>query len=297
MPNNYLDDYFGMGGGGVPVPPPVPTVPTPTVPTTPAIDPRQQALAIARLQFQQELQRRGMDPSSYGGELDSYLSNISNTVQGDNLSQYLPATLASDILSGVQNRQRNAFRGQVNQNFGQNSGIDALPDTFLDNTINEILNTQFGNAQSTLDRGRARGQFNDRGYQAGLGTLNSQRQAAQARLNTTEGDILSGYRSRLGDVRSNAFNSANNFELGGQFDIGEFLRQRDTITGEANQNAAGELISSVGSTPLFDFGTIGNSAGQAQGAVNLNNLDVRESLAARRARQTQGRGLGSQGAF
>lgn len=296
---NYVDDMFNGAGLGSAIP--VTTVAPAATPATPTIDPiqqRQQALALARLQYNQELQKRGLDPNAFASEFDNYVNQITGTVpQEQDIKQFLPATLASDILTGVQNRNRNQFRGQVNQNFGQNAGIDLLPDTFLDNTINEILNTQFGNAQATLDRGKARGQFNDRGYQAGLGTLNQQRQAAQSRLNTTEGDILSGYRSRLGDVRSNAFNSANNFEIGGQFDIGEFLRQRDNIRSEADANASGELISAIGSTPLFDFGTIGNSAGQAQGAVNLNNLDVRESLAARRARQQQGRGLGSQGAF
>ena len=285
-----------LNGGGTTASAPT-VVPTATTPIVDVASKRQQALAAARLNIQQELQRRGMPTNSYLTDFDSYLNNIANTYQGEDLGSYLPSTLAGDVLTGIQNRSRNDYRGQVQNTFGQNSGIDAIPDTFLDSTINDILSTQFGNAQSTLDRGRARGIYNDRGYQAGQASLANQRSQASAKLNTTEGDILSGYRSRLGDVRNNAFNAATGYQLGDSFDIGEYLRQKDSIVGEANTNAEGQLRSAIGSTPLYDFGSIGNAAGQAQGVVNLNNLDVRESLASRRARSMQGRGLGSQGAF
>lgn len=289
-----INRFFGGTTGSTPI------TPAPVVPSAPVVDvaaKRQQALASARLNIQQELQRRGMATNSYQTDFDSYLNNIANTYQGEDLGSYLPSTIAGDVLSGIQNKSRNDYRGQVQSTFGQNSGIDAIPDTFLDNTINDILGSQFGNAQTTLDRGRARGIYNDKGYQAGQATLANQRNQASAKLNRTEGDILSGYRSRLGDVRNNAFNSASGYQLGDNFNLDEYTRQRDSIVGEANTNASGELLSAIGSTPLYDFGTIGNAAGQAQGAVNLNNTDVRESLAQRRARSMSGRGLGSQGAF
>jgi hypothetical protein len=290
----------------MPLPPgtPNPTLPvitpTPTTPTTPAnVTARNNALALARLGISQELQRRGMAPDAYQAEFDSYLNNILGAIPQDatDFSQYFTPNLASDVLSGIQARERNQYRGQVNQGFGANFAQQYLPDTLLDDTINETLNSQYGSVFDTLQRGLARGQYNQRGYDAGLNNLDISRQAALAKLNGIEGGILSNYRTRLGDVRNNAFNAATGYQLGDSFNIDDYFSQANNIADTARQNASGEFFSALGSTPLFDLGNIGNAAGQAQGAVNLNNLDVREGQERRRLAAARGRGLGSQGAF
>ena len=273
---------------------------------TPVVDPandpvaqRSRALALARLGITQELGRRGLDPTAYASQFDQYLNNILGAVPQTetNYDQYFSPNLASDVLTGIQAGQRNQYRTQVNDRFGGNFASSYLPDTLLDDTINSTLESQYGNARSILDRGLARGQYNERGFNAGLGSLNNARTAQQARLNTIEGDILSGYRSRLGDVRNNAFNSATGYQLGDSFNLDDFASQADNITNQARSNAPGEFLSALGSTPMFDLGNIGSAAGQAQGAVNLNNLDVRDGLEKRRLAAARGRGLGSQGAF
>lgn len=276
--------------------------PTTLPPQTPTVDPtaqRARALALARLGITQELGRRGLDPTSYAPQFESYLNNILGAVPETetNYDAYFSPNLANDVLTGIQAGQRNQFRGQVNSRFGTNFASQYLPDTLLDETITGALNSQYENARSILDRGRARGQYNDRGFNAGMNTLNNARTSQQARLNTIEGDILSGYRSRLGDVRNNAFNSATGYQLGDNFNLEDFASQADSIANQARINAPGEFFSALGNTPMFDLGNIGGAAGQAQGAVNLNNLDVREGLEKRRLASARGRGLGSQGAF
>ena len=274
-------------------------VPTPATPVVTPEEQRSRALALARLGITQELGRRGLDPTAYSSQFDSYLNNILGAVPTSetNYDQYFSPNLASDVLTGIQAGQRNQYRGEVNGRFGTNFARDYLPDTLLDDTINSTLESQYGNARSILDRGLARGQYNERGFNAGLSSLDNARTAQQARLNTVEGDILSGYRSRLGDVRNSAFNSATGYQLGDTFNLDDYGSQADNIATQARTNAPGEFLSTLGSTPLFDLGNIGSAAGQAQGAVNLNNLDVRDGLEKRRLASARGRGLGSQGAF
>jgi len=301
----YGSPYRRRLGSGIAYPtpgrPPVQiptTTPTPT-PTPAAPDPRQEALALARLGWMQELQRRGLGTDAYASEFDSYVNNILGAIpQGaDDVSQYFSPNLATDILTGIQAGSRNQYKGQVNEQFGGNFASQYLPDTLLDDTINQTLNSQYGDAQSVLERGLARGQYNERGFNAGLGSLNNARTAQQARLNTIEGDLLSGYRNKLSDVRNNAFNAATGYQLGDTFNLEDFTSQANSIANNARANAPGEFLSAVGTTPLFDLGSIGGAAGIAQGAVNLNNLDVREGLEKRRLAAARGRGLGSQGSF
>lgn len=274
--------------------------PTPTAPVAPAGNPaRDQALAMARLGISQELQRRGLSSDAYAPQFQSYLDQILGAVPQDaeDYSQYFSPNLASDVLTGIQAGQRNQYKGQVNERFGGNFASQYLPDTLLDDTINQTLNTQYGDARSVLERGLARGQYNDRGFNSGLGALDNARKANEARLNTIEGDLLSGYRAKLGDVRNNAFNSATGYQLGDTFNLDDFASRADSIASQARQNAPGEFLSAVGTTPLFDLGSIGGAAGIGQGSVNLNNLDVREGLDRRKLAAARGRGLGSQGAF
>ena len=297
---------YNRGGGGNPyLPPalaPTPVTPAPITPPAPVIDPnaaRNQALAMARLGINQELQRRGLGADAYAPQFQSYLDQIMGVIPQSetNFDNYFTPNLASDVLSGIQAGERNQYKGQVNERFGGNFASQYLPDTLLDDTINSTLNTQYGDAKSVLERGLARGQYNDRGFNAGLGALNNARTSNEARLNTIEGDLLSGYRSKLGDVRNSAFNAATGYQLGDTFNLDDYGSQAESIANNARQNAPGEFLTAVGSTPMFDLGAIGGAAGIGQGSVNLNNLDVREGLERRKLSAARGRGLGSQGAF
>lgn len=276
------------------------TPPTPVTPAGPDIATlRNNALAQARLGISQELQRRGMAPDAYAPQFQSYLDQILAAVPGDATSfgQYFSPNLASDVLTGIQAGERNNYKGRVNTNFDGNFASRYLPDTLLDDTINNTLNSQYGTARETLDRGLARGQYNERGFGAGLRALDTARSANTAKLNTLEGDLLSKYRSKLGDVRNSAFNAASGYQLGDTFNIDDFVSQANSVADSARTNAPGEFFSALGTTPLFDLGSIGGAAGIGQGAVNLNNQDVAGGLERRRLAAARGRGLGSQGAF
>lgn len=294
----YYPDLPQSGGSGPTTP--APTMPIPATPatTTPETNPADEALGLARAYFLQEAQRQGIDPSQYQSGFDSYLESIlSNIPQSANYDAIFSPNIGADYLSGVEAQQRNQYRGLVNSQFGPNYADQQLGSSILDDTIASILGTEYGNAAQTFERGLARGQYNQRGYDAGLSALAQQRQAQESRLNTLGSDILGNYRSQLSGIRENALGGASGYRLGDTFNLDDYLSRASSVVNTARERAPGQLIETVGQTPLFDIGTLSNRAGQAQGAVNLNNLDVLEAANRRQQQNSQSRGLGSQGAF
>lgn len=189
------------------------------------------------------------------------------------------------------------FINQATQGFGTNYGKTLISDNLLDDTINSILNEQRGGAQQYLDRGLARGIFNDTGYQAGLGKLSTSADTARASLATLGNDVLSKYRTEANDVRDRAFSNISGLLPGQSFSLDPYFAEGSGIQTRAQQNAGGDLRGALGGTNYFNFSDLTNTAGQAQGAANLRDADVATAIAERNRRSSQGRGLGSQGSF
>lgn len=259
----------------------------------------QQALAKARLQAEQAVTARGLNPAQYQPQIEAQLAKVQGLIPefDSNPGSYFDSNLANDVLTGITAQNRQQYRSQAQTQLGQNFDLSVVPDNLLDSTINDILSTQSGEAKDAFDRGLKRGQYNDVGYQAGIKNLDTAKAGVQAKLGSTANDVLSGYRDKIDKVSTNAYNAATGYNLGDTFNLDDYLNQANSIAQDATKNAGGSFLNAVGTTPLFDLSTLTQKAGQAQGAVNLNNLDVLDALEKKKAANSVGRGLGSEGAF
>lgn len=192
---------------------------------------------------------------------------------------------------------RKQFLGEAGQRFGYNYSRDLVPDNLLDDTISSILSEQRGGAQQYLDRGKARGIYNDVGYGAGLAKIGTSAEAGRSQLGTAGQDILNKYRTQADKVREDAYGGISGLLDGQQFSLEPYATAGSAVGERARSFAGGDLRSTIGGQNFFDFGGLTNAAGQAQGAQNLRDTDVATALAERRRRASQGRGLGSQGDF
>jgi hypothetical protein len=204
-----------------------------------------------------------------------------------------PATPAPPTLDQL----RTNFLNEASQKFGTNYGRSLIGNDFLDGAISSIMNEQKGNAMQFLDRGKARGIFNEKGYGAGLSKINTTADAARSSLSSLGTGVLDKYRTQANDVRDRAFSSISGLRDGQQFSLDPYLAEGNQVRDTASRNAAGDLRTALGGTNYFDFGTISNNAGMAQGAQNLRDADVATALAERKRKASAGRGLGSQGSF
>jgi len=187
--------------------------------------------------------------------------------------------------------------GLVDQTFGYNYGDRSISDNFLDDTINNLLAEQQNNAQSYLERGKARGIYNDIGFDAGLKTIGNSADAGRSSLAEMARGVLDKYQSRANTVRDDAYGAASTVDQNRPFQIDPYVERGQSVIEDANKYAAGDLKGAFGNTNLFDFGALNNKAGQAQGALNLRDTDLATAVKERNRRDTQGRGLGNTGAF
>jgi hypothetical protein len=204
-----------------------------------------------------------------------------------------PATPAAPSLDQL----RTQFMNEASQKFGTNYGRTLIGNNFLDGAIDNILNEQRGSAQQYLDRGKARGIYNDKGYGAGLNKINTSADIARSSLSSLGTGVLDKYRTQANTVRDRAFGGISGMMPGQTFSLDPYLAEGNQIKDEASRNAVGDLRGALGGTNYFDFSGIGNSAGMAQGAQNLRDADVATALAERKRKASAGRGLGSQGSF
>ena len=192
---------------------------------------------------------------------------------------------------------RNEALQRVNTTFGSNYGDRVISDNFLDDAINNMLAEQQGTAQQYLDRGKARGIYNDVGYNAGLNTVNSGVEAGKSKIAELARGVLDKYQSRANTVRDDAYNAASTVNTNNPFDFEGYVSRGEGVVNDANRYAGGDLKNAFGGTQLFDFGQINNKAGQAQGALNLRDTDLATAVRERNRVDTQQRGIGNTGAF
>lgn len=233
-------------------------------------------------------------PTSPGTPTNTTPDNNANDLQG----------LIDQLLGGFNQQvrdaeaatgNRNDARAQVEAAFGHS--YDRFSPNLLKPTVDQILGGQYQTTADMLAKAKARGMVNETGYGAGLGKLGMQKTGAEARLSQTVNDILSGYRSKYDTIRNEALNFASTSPAKGPLDLTSYLKRATDLENEAKTFGGGTLLNQLGNTQLFDFGSIRNQAGQAQGALNLKNLDIMDALAKRKAVSSVGRGLGSQGTF
>lgn len=298
----YIDGVYD--GGMLPLPEAVTATPTPTpvvppVAATPAVSAIDQAKAAARIRAEMAIRQRGLDPAAYNDLITSEIDRFASTFGASpDTSGAFGENLANATLQGEEARLRNTYRNQADTKFGPNYGEKVVASSLLDDTINSILEEQRNAATQYLDRGKARGIYNDVGYSAGRAALDTGTATGRSKLADLGHAVIDKYRANANQVRDKAYGAATGFTLGQTApDLDFYAQQGDEIARRAAQFGGGDLRSAFGGTNLFDFGALTNRAGMAQGAVNLRDTDVATALAERRRVNSQQRGIGSQGAF
>lgn len=248
-----------------------------------------QALSRAKL----AVAGKGLNWDEYKGSFDPIYNDIYNSIPDSdtNPNAWFDTNMADTILSGQENQKRSQYRQAAN---GLTTRVDPH---MMDDTINKILGNSSTTAQSMLDAGLKRGQFNETGYASGQTALQQAKEAARAKLLGYSSDIGSKYTDQLANVRTQALNAASGYQLGDQFDLNPYTTQDQDIMNMYQTAGSGELYNLMGDSPLINLGDMRMAAGTAQGAINLNDLDVLDALSKRKSANEVGRGLGSQGAF
>lgn len=314
-PEQYAEYWYNNMGGNqqynpTPAGPATPqAAPTPVTATNPGANTvgtgagasqaiptnRENALAMARALGRLRITNRGLNYDEFAPSFEQQLQDIYGAISptDTNPGSYFSSTLADDFLSGEQNRRRSNYRNTVNSRLG---GVP-LNYSSLDASISRILGEQSKESEDMLDRASKRGQFNEVGLGAARGKLDQAKTRARARLKGVATDLFRQREGDFKDIYGRALSQASNFNLGDNFDITPFENEFGRLSESINTSLEGDLYEAIGDEDLIDFNTIRQAGGKAQGAINLPDGDLMDSLAKRKKANATGRGLSTQGAF
>lgn len=226
--------------------------------------------------------------------LDQVMGNIPEN--DPNPAQYFGSDVINNILTEAENNNRTGFTNQVNNVFTPGIERRYVPDTADDSYINEILAGQRGEADTSLDFARKRGQLNDFGYSGAQSKLGEQDTSARTTLDSLGNSVLGKARDRLTGVKDKAYAAANSTTLGGpEFDVNPFLQEFGDTGVNINENLKGDLLNALGGTKLFNVNDILLSGSRQQGPQNLTTATP--SLVPPKSKSAIDRGLGSGGSF
>jgi hypothetical protein len=259
---------------------------------------QQSALASA----QQIADSMGIPFDRISGQLDTATKNLLNSVpygtDAAAASNYFnPQDLVSNAANTVLNQDRQKLLRGINSSFSSSFADTALPDTMDDDIINQVLEEQFSGAQTQLGREKARGKLTDTGYQSALSNLTNQRSAASSRLQGIGGDLLSGYRSKVGDLIGEGKAKASAYDFGSDFDMGGFSGRVNQTVSDLSSNLGGALRNVIGGENFANVGGALQAGYSGQGAQNTSRQDVLASLANRERERSARRGVGGSGVF
>lgn len=257
------------------------------------------AQGIADRQADDVIREWGLDPAAWEDRTDQSINDVLAGL-GDNADPFSSINgrnLAEQVLTNAQKQERNKLTTEANTKFGANYSNNLIGGNLLDDVVADILGEQQTEAQGYLDRGLARGIYNDTGYGAGQTKLAAQANAGRSQIRSAADDVLSGYRSQADAVRDKAYNAASGFTLGSNINLDDYVGEGNAIRDRASEFGAGDLRTNLGGQQFFDFSGLTNAAGMAQGATNLRDSNIAAALADRKNKALNGRGLGSQGVF
>jgi hypothetical protein len=248
---------------------------------------------------QRRVQSRGLNYEEFAGDIGTELDRIYRGISygARNADNYFDPNLTDSVLSNVESRRRSQYQSDVGNYFKPNYSFERFVDTSDDETIEKILDEQYGQAESGLKAHRDRGQLLDSGYDAALQEIGKQRQVASSRLQELGGRVLTRNRAALDDISSRAQQGASSYRLGQSFDPSTFRTQAESKTGELRGRLESDIRSELGGENLFDVTSVLQRGFQQQGAQNTGRSGILDLLAQRDEQRKQQRGVGSEGAF
>jgi hypothetical protein len=213
-----------------------------------------------------------------------------------NPGQYFNDDLIDSTLNREQSARRDRNMRAIRQTFQPNAEVSLFADTMDDPFIESVITRQRGEAMTSLDNARRRGNLDDRGYEAALARLGEQERAARAEANTIGSTVLADYRNQLRGVADQAKEAAGGYMLGDNFDAGTYRNRWNSLTQDFNNRLEGDVLGRLSGETFFDLGDIITRGGVAQGAVNPRTGTLDAMAERDRVRNTD-RGVGGQGVF
>ncbi len=203
--------------------------------------------------------------------------------------------LGQNILGEERGIQQEGFTGTLGKTFtGDAFGeID-------DDIINSIIQERQGPAQQQISNFEARGNLNPLGGRTANEFIQSGIPAAGDRLREVGSGVQQTNQSAVNDIRDRAQQGIGGFNLGDDlFNQEPFNLERTNLISEREGSLRGDILSSLGSEPLFNVSSALQEAGRAQGVVSGSpNPALLDAIAARETGGTgtaRRRGLGSRG--
>jgi len=213
-----------------------------------------------------------------------------------NPGNYYGPTYIDDILNKEQGNRRTKYGQEIDKQWAPGWETTTIADTMDDPYLEAIRQSQFNEAQATLQRGQARGTLSDTGYNSALQTLNSKTPAAQAKLQQLGGGVLSTGRGDLGGIVNKAKTGASNYTLGSQFSLDPYKSEFDTKKSGFESGLEGQVKGVTEGIDLYGVNDILAGASRNQGP-STGASSLADVLASRKKNENSTRGLGSTGAF
>lgn len=243
------------------------------------------------------LEDRGLSWSDYGSRVEDLMGNILSGADrnSDNPGALFTTDRLDAMLNDVQSGKRARLTRDVNNTFTPGRENTVFADTADDTFIDSILGRQREDAVRGLDMAKARGNLTDYGYSRAMTELDGMAKSGRATAQTLGASVLDDYRTRLRGVGDEARTAAGSYDLGGNFDLGNYTSRYDTLANDLTGRLEGDVTSALSGQQFFDLGDIITRGGAAQGGQNAAmNLDF---LAERDRTRNTNRGVGTTGQF
>lgn len=257
------------------------------------------ATAAARGSAASTLAQRHLDPAEFNPLIEAEIARTASSVPdlAESPGTYFGPDLADTVLNREQDARRTRYTNTLNQTFSPSYANTQFSDTSDDPFLADILNTQYGSAQSAVERARSRGTLNDQGYNASINRLTGAKEAGNAKLQDLGGTVISRNRQALTDIADRGRAGANAYTLGSTYDPGVYTNEASSKLSDLQGRFEGDVRGAAAGQDLFDLGDIIGFGAREQGAQNNPSNGLAEVLAQREQARRSSRGVGSTGSF
>lgn len=250
------------------------------------------------------IHKAGLSAKPYDSIINSALADVRNQIApGDtNVAPHYTSDIISSTLDKVTAAYQQDQLKRLNRSFAPGYSSTVLNSSLTDPIVNSIVNSQYGDALTSLRNALDRGTLDPTGYAKALATLGEQKTAARDRVGSFATGALTSGQQSLDTILNNARTSIGGLDLGDAFDLNGIKHNVNQTVKNVTGGLEGAILNSVGSTPLFDISKLVASGASAQGAINPATQTgyggvLQRALQSRSDAERQRRGLGSTGAF